>query len=138
MTQLNVGRRTVLILDRELAFAFWLGQALIQAGYDAFPAKSCEDATQMLTELNVGIDLLVVSFGLVGARDFTTALRRSQFQLKVLATVDEEEEPYAVFPEVDAVKNKPLYTLDDSTIEWVRTIESLLLRDADAGSAVSA
>ena len=74
---MNVSRRTVLILDTEVAFAFWLGQALIQAGYDAFPANSCEDATELLSRLNVGIDLLVLNFRLGGARDFAAALRRS-------------------------------------------------------------
>jgi hypothetical protein len=132
VTDLNVSRRTVLILDAEVAFAFWLGQALIQAGYDAFPAKSCEEASELLGRLNVGIDLLVLNFRLGGARDFAAALRRSQSQLKVLAAVEDEEEPSAIFPEADATKKKPSLILDDSriewlTIEWLRTIESLIV-----------
>jgi len=133
MTQLNASRRTVLILDRELAFAFWLGQALVQAGYDAFPAKSCEDATEMLNQLNVGIDLLVVSFNLAGARDFATSLRRSQGHLKVLAAVGDGEELTDILPEADAAENKPSLALDDSKIEWLRAIEVLLSWKASAG-----
>jgi len=124
-------------LDRELAFAFWLGQALIQAGYDAFPAKSCEDAAQMLNELNVSIDLLVVSFGLAGACDFAAELRRSQNQLKILATVDDGEELGATFPEADATKIKPALTLNDSKIDWLRAIERLFLHDANTGNAAT-
>ena len=127
VTDLNVSRRTVLILDTEIAFAFWLGQALIQAGYDAFPARSCEDAIELLNELNVGIDLLVLNFRLGGARDFAAALRRSQSQLKVLVAVGDEEEPGTVFPEADAAKKKPSSAVDCSKIEWLRTIESLLV-----------
>ena len=120
-------RRTVLILDSDLAFAFWLGQLLDQAQYDAFPAKSCEDATELLNELNVGIDVLVLNFGLRGARDFATALRRSQSHLKILAAVGDGEELSAIFPEADVSKKKPSSAVDCSKSEWLRTIEGLLI-----------
>ena len=118
--------RTVLILDIDFAFVLWLGQLLHQAQYDAFPAKSCEDATELLNELNVGIDLLVLNFGLRGARDFATALRRSQSHLKILAAVGDGEELSALLPEADAAKKKPSSPVDYSKIEWLNTIESLL------------
>ena len=120
-------RRTVLILDIDLAFVLWLGQLLYQAQYDAFPAKSCEDATELLNKLNVGIDLLVLNFELRGARDFATALRRSQSHLKILAAVGDGEELSAIFPEADAAMKKPSSAVDYSTIEWLRTIEGLLV-----------
>src|SRR5260370_6183096 len=47
--------RTVLIVDRELGFVFWLSQALDEAGYRAFPAKSIPDANNLLLELNIEI-----------------------------------------------------------------------------------
>ena len=75
----------------------------------------------------MGIDLLVLNFGLRGARDFATALRRSQSHLKVLAAVGDGEELSAILPEADAAKNKPGSAVDYAKIEWLRTIEGLLV-----------
>jgi len=120
--------RTVLILDREVAFAFWLGQTLDQAGYDAFPAKSCEDATALLSQFQIQVDLLVVGSASAGTVAFAGALRRSQRQLKVLAAVGDMEEPDSIFSEADAVKNKPSSAGSAAKMEWLRTIESLLVK----------
>ena len=133
VTDLNVSRRTVLILDSELSFAFWLGQALDQSGYNAFPAKSCEDATELLNQLNVRIDLLVVSYGLAGARDFASALHDSQSQLKVLVAMGDGEEVSDIFSAADAARKKPCPAVNESKIEWLRTIEGLFvdMRDVE-------
>src|SRR5687767_6579465 len=79
------GRRTILILDRELGFAFWLGQTLDLSGYNAFPAKSCEDAAELLKHLKTPIDLLVLGSASAKTAVFADSLRLSQRQLKVLA-----------------------------------------------------
>jgi len=134
VADLELVKRNVLILDRDLAFAFWLGQALDLAGYDAFPAKSCEDATELLTHLNVSIDLLVVGYASPGAVALANALRRSQPHFKVLAAVAEGEEPTSIFAEADAVQSKPSSAVSASKTEWLRTIESLLSRDYFAAS----
>jgi hypothetical protein len=76
--------RTVLIVDPELGFVFWLGQALDRAGYQALPAKSCEDAAELLKQLNVEIDLLIVGHSLAGAGAFADALRHAQGHLSCL------------------------------------------------------
>ena len=122
-------KRTVLILDRELAFAFWLGQALDQAGYDAFPAKSCEDAAELLTHLTVSIDLLVVGYASADAVAFANALRRSQRHLKVLGAVGDGEASNSIFAEADAVQRKPSSAVGASKTEWLRIIEGLLSTD---------
>ena len=131
---MDAGKRHVLILDRDLAFAFWLGQALDLAGYDAFPAKSCEDATELLTHLNVSIDLLVVGYASPGAVALANALRRSQPHFKVLAAVAEGEEAISIFTEADAVLSKPSSAVSASKAEWLRTIEGLLSQDYFAAS----
>src|SRR6185295_8227222 len=94
--------KTVLIVDRELGFVFWLGQALDRAGYQALPAKSCEDATELLKQLNVEIHLLIVGHSVAGAAAFADALRRSQGHLEVITVIGDEEEPIAPFPGAQA------------------------------------
>jgi hypothetical protein len=94
--------RTVLIVDRELGFVFWLGQALDRAGYQALPAKSCEDAAELLKQLNVEIHLLIVGHSLEGAGAFADSLRRSQGHLKVIDVIGDGEEPGPEFLGSDA------------------------------------
>lgn len=119
-------RRTVLILDRDPGFAFWLGQILDQAGYDAFPAKNCEDATALLRQFQIQVDLLVVGFASGSASRFVDNLRRTQHQLKVLAAVEDVGEPDSIFSEADAVQNKASSIWTTAKIEWLQKIESLL------------
>ena len=117
--------RTVLIVDRELGFVFWLGQALDRAGYQALPAKSCEDATELLKQLNVEIHLLIVGHSLDGAGAFAGALRRSQKQLKVIAVIGDEEEPGSAFSEADASQFMLSGVDEGSETEWLETIEGI-------------
>src|ERR1700681_144903 len=94
--------KTVLIVDPELGFVFWLGQALDRAGYQALPARNCEDATELLKQLNVEIHLLIVGHSVMGAAAFAEALRHSQGHLKVIAVIGDGEEPVSPFPGADA------------------------------------
>jgi hypothetical protein len=126
----------VLIVDTDLGFVFWLGQALDNAGYQALPAKSIGDATALLGELNLEIDLLIVSPFLEGARAFADTLRRSQGHLKLIALIDEWEERSFAFPEADASEYRPLNNDEVSRIQWLQTIEGVF--EPPPGSTKSA
>ena len=117
--------KTVLIVDRELGFVFWLGQALDRAGYQALPAKSCEDAAELLNQLNVEIDLLIVGHSLPGASAFADELRRSQGYLRVIAVIGDGEEPSSPFPGANA--SQPMLSGVDeaSETEWLEAIEGV-------------
>ena len=117
--------KTVLIVDPELGFVFWLGQALDRAGYQALPAKSCEDAADLLKQLNVEIHLLIVGHSLPGAAAFTDALRRGQGHLKVIAVIGDGEEPSAPFPGANASQLMLSAVDETSEIEWLETIEDV-------------
>ena len=126
--------RTVLIVDRELGFVFWLGQALDRAGYQALPAKSCEDAAELLQQLKVEIHLLIMGHSLAGAAAFADDLRRSQGHLKVIAVIDEGEEPISAFPGADATRFMLSGVGEASETEWLETIEDILGQDNAAGA----
>ena len=40
--------RSILIVDSDLGFVFWLGRALHDAGYEALPAKDVPEATAII------------------------------------------------------------------------------------------
>jgi len=111
-------------VDKDLGFVFWLGQSLDNAGYQALPAKSIGDATALLGQVNLEVDLLIVSPSLEGAYAFAESLRRFQGHLKVIAVVDELEVPSCVFPEADASESRPLDKV--SRIQWLQTIQRVL------------
>ena len=127
--------RTVLIVDPELGFVFWLGQALDRAGYQALPAKSCEDAAELLKQLNVEIDLLIVGHSLAGACAFADDLRHSQGHLKVISVIGDGDEPSVAFPGADASQFMLSGVDEASETEWLETIEGIFSQEEAAGAS---
>ena len=75
---------TVLVVDRDLGFLFWLGCVLSEAGHDALPARNVKAASLLLRSLNSAVELLVVDSGLPGAQRFAAQLRRLNPEIKVI------------------------------------------------------
>ena len=121
--------RTVLIIDKELGFVFWLGQALDQAGYQALPAKSLVDATALLGELNIRADLVILSFASPDASAFAETLRRQQGQLKVIALIEGWEEPNPAAVGIDAWHSKPSVADEASKTDWIKTVRGVFARN---------
>ena len=118
--------KTVLILDRDLGFVFWLGHVLTQAGYQALPANSCEAASKLITELKLGVDLAIVSYSLPGTGPFIRALRHSRENLKVIAVLEAGEKPDSAFPGVDATQRRPGLASKAASTEWLDAIQGVL------------
>jgi DNA-binding NtrC family response regulator len=124
--------RTVLIVDRDLGFVFWLGQILNRAGYRAFPAKTCEDAVELLSRLNLEIHLLIVDGSMAGAVELAGGLRCRQTHLKVIALTGEGEERSAAFPGADASHRRCSSGDATSQKEWLAAIEGVFARTSSA------
>src|SRR4029077_1698104 len=80
--------KTVLLVDDNLGFAFWLGQALDRAGYETWPARSVPAAESLLKEVPLAIDLLVINATLPLAPAFATNLCRTRTDFKVIAVYE--------------------------------------------------
>jgi DNA-binding response OmpR family regulator len=116
--------KTILLVDSDLGFAFWLGHSLDQAGYDALPARSVADAMALLEELNVTVDLLVINASLPSADTFIASLReRSKSHLKVIAVFDNEADMRS-FAGSDAELHKPHPSDEAARMECINTIRS--------------
>src|SRR5579871_3913866 len=77
---------TVLIVDADLGFVFWLGRVLAEAGYDPLPAKSIHDAAQLLGyRSGPPPDLLVMSTHATRSRSFVAHLRTMNPELRVIS-----------------------------------------------------
>jgi len=122
--------QTVLIVDDDLGFVFWLGRALDESGCAAFPARSIPDAGALLRELKVSLDLLIVNPTLPGTAGFIEGLRRSGAQFKVIAVTEDVEQPWDSPLGAIATRPKPRGRDDISKWEWLHLILSVLTREA--------
>ena len=116
---------TILIVDSDLGFVFWLGHTLDAAGYFSLPAKSIPDAVELLRLLNRTLDLLIVNCALFGAADFIGSLRRTQPNIKVLAACDPADSARDI-PGVDFVEEKPLAPDQEADQRWMDSVRRTL------------
>ena len=124
----QAGMKTVLIVDPDLGFVFWLGQVLGNTRWQAVPAKDFQTAMALLRELHLEkIDLLILNPSVQGAADFVQALRISQPNLKVAVALSENEQNPARIENADSVIRKPRLADRAAGALWLRIIESLLI-----------
>lgn len=116
--------KTVLIVDRDLGFVFWLGQILDQAGYRALPARDSVDAVALQNELHLEIDLLILNPSLDGILEFAETVCLSQEHVKIMAIIGEQEEPIAAMM-ADASRRKPSFRDKPSKLEWLAAIDQV-------------
>ena len=68
---------TVLILDNDLGFVWWLGEIFSELGYDAVPALSCPQALSMIKELDLSVDLVILNPELPGISPIIRAMQHA-------------------------------------------------------------
>ncbi len=118
--------KTVLIIDADLGFNFWLGQVLDVAGYAALPARGVPDAKVLLAECKLMLDFLIVDPSLPGASEFAKALRHDRENIKVVA-VSESAAANGSQVEADAACEKPAETSEEALFEWARMLRRILV-----------
>jgi DNA-binding response OmpR family regulator len=84
---------TVLIVERDLGFAFWLGRALDRIGFGSFPAKDVSSAESLTRELNLAIDLLIIDPELPGATALIQKIKKLESTAKVIFVGNHENPP---------------------------------------------
>ena len=118
--------KTVLIVDDDLGFAFWLGQALDRAGYETWPARSVTAAKSLLAEVRLAVDLLVITASLPRAGVLANYLARNNPNLKVIAVYDNLTDGFKPFPKASAVHQKPQIIDTAAKAEWVQLVTGVL------------
>jgi hypothetical protein len=122
--------KNVLIFDNDLGFIFWLGGIIIAANYQPWPACSLSDASELVEEAAVPIDLLIVNPSLPGVSELIALLRRSQKKLKVIALGAEGNLKLAG---VNSWRQKPRTALEKSARrEWLEAMKNMFLRHTRA------
>jgi len=107
--------KTVLVVDSDVGFVFWLGQALDQNRYGVLPAANVPNARTLLDEFGNAVDLVVVNPALRDTADFVGTLRGRNPRLKVVLVTVPTAEP-APIPSFDLQCQKPT-VIDDSALQ---------------------
>jgi DNA-binding response OmpR family regulator len=125
--------KTVLLVDHDLGFVFWLGQTLDRAGYEALPAKDVAGAAGLIDELHLEVDLLIIEAALSGAAGFVEKLCHDRPTVKVIAVSDPEDNTDSFLPGANAFRKKPALTGPADPKEWLSLIEELIVSSSSAG-----
>jgi DNA-binding NtrC family response regulator len=114
--------KTILIIDTDVGFVFWLGRTLDDGGYQTIPAKDVPSAIAMIDQFKLEVDLLIVNANLQGSTAFIEQLRRSN--VKVIALIADEDSPLPM--QVDASRKRPSNIDEKTRLDWIDFIESVV------------
>jgi len=79
---------TVLIVNEDLGFIFWLGDIVTEARCLCIPALNSLQAISLVRELKVEIDLLIVNPALAGVSEMIETLNNAQHSYQIVSSVD--------------------------------------------------
>ena len=116
----------VLIIDNDLAFVFWLGETLVRAGYQPYPAKDVRQARRLLSRLPKPPALVIVNTYFPGAAAFLRAVQQSIIGLEAIGISDPSTRGGELS---ESIQTAPRPTrLDGSVSEWLNLVERVLSR----------
>ena len=75
---------TVLVVDPDLGFVWWLGEILRNAGCAVVPALNCEHAITLMKELSVSLDVVFVDPTLTAVSSMIETLKVGQDRIQVV------------------------------------------------------
>jgi response regulator RpfG family c-di-GMP phosphodiesterase len=123
--------KTVLILDDDPGFLFWLGGLLTETGYQAWPARSGVEAAALLSEIGAGPDLLVINPNSEGAAAFVENQRhQADFKTIAIQAPDAPPQESALIDRIDAALVKPSRPNALNAFEWTGVVDSLMMKCA--------
>jgi DNA-binding NtrC family response regulator len=116
----------ILIVDYQLGFVFWLGQALDRAGFVCWPAKSVADARALLKQMRVEIGLLVIDTSMAGASALSHEVFELQGHLRVVGLHASNEDMPSNAIGVDSWLQRPSNRSLRASFDFVETIRKQL------------
>ena len=115
---------TVLIVDKDFGFAFWLAEIFTELGCHPVPALDCPKAVSLTTGLKK-IDVVVVNPAMPGISKMMQSLSYLYPSVKVVAVVDEKMDAVGNI-QAHATLERPSGLMPISRQEWVRLVRQVL------------
>ena len=117
---------TLLIVDNDIGFLWWLGEIFTEANYHAVPALNCSQALAAVKKFHLNIDLLIVNPGLSGIVRLVASLENADPDLRIVLI---REGPIGLkYPgfRYDATLTRPRGWEPVSRADWLRKLRNLL------------
>lgn len=115
---------TVLIVDKDFGFAFWLAEIFTELGCHPVPGLDCQKAVSLATELTLKVNVVVVNPAMPGISKMMQSLSRLYPSVKVVAVVDDKVD--TVHIEAHAMLKRPSGLMPISRQEWIRRVRQAL------------
>lgn len=119
------GRRSLVIVDSDLGFAFWLGQALDAAGYVTAPAQNARSALELVFSSSARVEALIIDPAERDAVSFIAHLKRLDPPVKAIAAFTPGRPPVSDLPIFDAAAPKPERRTTAAAQAWVDLVRAL-------------
>ena len=117
--------QSVLIVDDDLGFVFWLGELLAEAGYSAVPALDCQQAVSHLKQFHVTVSAVIVNPGLEGIPRLLQTLGKTNTSLRIVVVPGSgADAPSGI--SAYAVLERPSGWESVSRREWLRKVKKAL------------
>jgi DNA-binding response OmpR family regulator len=120
----NAVNRTVLLVGPDLGFVFWLGRALDQAGYEAFPARDLAAAAETVSEFHLTPGLLILTASIPGSKELIADLKRLHEQVRVLCLAEAVGGNHVA---ADGVYPRPAAMTEAAKAELLKVISAVLV-----------
>ena len=117
--------RTVLVVGPDLGFVFWLGRALDQAGYEAFPARSAYAAAETVSDFHLRPSLVILAAPVPGSNELIAGLRQSQRHLCVLYLAESANDGTHLI--ADKVYPRPTELTEEAKADLLKIISAVLV-----------
>lgn len=120
------GANSLLIVDSDVGFLWWLGELFAEAGYHAVPALNCSQGLAAVKKFHIPIDLLVVNPALTGVGRLVTSLEHPGRDLRIVLI---REGPIGLkYPgfRYDATLTRPSGWEPISRTDWLRKLRTLM------------
>ncbi len=125
--------RTVLIVGPDLGFVFWLGRALDEAGYEAFPARTVDAAAETVSDFHLNPGLVILTASMQGSDELIAELRRSQQHLRVLYLAEAANN--ATHFIADRVYPRPAEMTEKAKAELLEAVSTILMDNSVAADS---
>lgn len=119
-------KTTVLLIDPDLAFSFWLGQALDPAGHNALPVRNTSAAYELIRDHRLSIDAVVINPIVPNALSFLSDLRKFFPSVAVVVALPEDGAGLFAVPDCEVATTKPKRLTREASLEWVHLIQRLV------------
>lgn len=129
--------KTILLVDSDLGFIFWLGHVLDAAGYVALPAKSVPDAIVLLVQHRLTISLLVLNSSLAGAASLVEVMRNLQARIKIIGIHAAEGMAGGALHDFDVFRPKPERIDEGTKLDWLRLTKRVMFPGCEGEPVIS-